>query len=135
MLLDTNKRIVADFFCHFERRDVDAVLAMMTEDATWWLNGRSDLYADARSRTKAEMGDAWRSLFAILNGGLAMTILSLTSEGDRVVAEMEAYATTVSGSVYQNGYLMLVTVRDGRITAVREYTDLLRASEAFHAHV
>ena len=127
MSTEENKGIVAAYLGHFGRSDIQAVLADMTDDATWWVVGRPELFRGAGTRTKAEMADAWRDLYAVLNGGLAMNVVTMTAEGDRVSAEVRSDAHTKGGKDYQNDYHMLFTVRDGKIAAVREYTDLIYA--------
>lgn len=126
-----NKRTVETFLSHFGRCDIRAVLDMMADDATWWVNGKPDLHPDAGSRTKAEMAAAWRDLYALLEGGLRMDVVAMVAEGDRVAAEVRSHAITKAGKVYDNGYHMLFTVRDGKIAGVREYTDLLHAAATF----
>ena len=48
-------------------------------------------------------------------------IKSLTAEDDRVAAEAHAKGTLVNGEVYENDYLFLLRVRDGRIASVVEF--------------
>ena len=55
------------------------------------------------------------------DGGPTITIHSLTSEEDRVVAEFTSDGILVNGDVYHNAYLFLFRVRDGRIAYVGEY--------------
>lgn len=126
-----NKRLIASYLGQFGQRDIDAVLDMMADDATWWVNGRPGSDPDSGARTKAEMELLWRDLYERIDGGLEMGIISLIGEGDRVVAEARAHAVTRTGRTYQNGYIFLFTLRDGAIAEVREYTDLRRADEAF----
>lgn len=124
-------RVVETFLSHFGRSDLDAILAMMTEDATWWLNGKPHLHPDAGTRTKAQMAEAWRTMFAALDGPLHLDLVGMVEEDDRIAAELRSRATTRTGGRYENGYVMLFTVRDGRISQVRECTDLLHSLEIF----
>jgi len=125
------KRVVASYLAHFGTGDVRAVLDMMTDDATWWVNGRPDLFPGAGSWTKAEMADVWRGLYARLDGNLAMEPTGMVAEHDRVASEVRSRAITTTGKTYANNYLMLFVLRDGRIAQVREYTDLLHAAAVF----
>lgn len=125
------KAVVAEFLGHFRTADVHALTQMMTEDAVWWTNGRTDLWAGAGSRTRSEIADTWRGLFSRLDGGLDMAVLSMVAEGFEVAAQARARATTRTGQVYDNGYHFLVTVRDGKVAAVKDYTDLLHAAVVF----
>jgi uncharacterized protein len=131
MSIEDKKQIVRAYLDHFASCDVDAVLGMMTDDSTWWVNGKPELYPDAGTRTKPEMERAWRELFALLNGGLRMEVVSMVAEGDRVAAEVRSHAITREGRLYDNGYHMLFTLRDRQIASVREYTDLLFTRKVF----
>lgn len=129
--LDGDKRLIAEFLGHFGEGDIDAVLDKMTDDATWWLNGRPDLFPGAGIKTKAEFEETLHQIYARLDGGLQMTPETMVAEGDRVAAQVRSHGLTKQGKVYQNGFLMLFTLRDRKIASVKEYTDLLHAAEVF----
>lgn len=126
-----NKRIVETFCSHFEHAAIDDVLQLMTDDATWWVNGRPHLYPGAGLKTRAEMAVIWRALYANLDGGLRMEITGLVAEGDVVAAEVRSHAVTRRGAVYANDYHLLFRLRDGHVAEVREYTDPMHAAEVF----
>ena len=50
------------------------------------------------------------------------------TEGDQVVAEWTSRATARGGAAYDNRNIGIFTVRDGKIAAVREYTDTQHAA-------
>ncbi len=129
--LNAGKLVVIDFLELFRSGDIGAVLDMMTDDATWWVNGRPDLYPGARSWTKAEMADVWLDLYGRLDGTLSMDPTAMIAEGNQVAAEARSHAITKAGAVYANDYHLLFTVRDRKIASVREYTDLLHAAAVF----
>jgi ketosteroid isomerase-like protein len=104
---------------------------MMTDDATWWVNGKPDLFPDAGTRTKAQMADAWPRMLDLLDDALELIPQTLVEEGDRVVAQVRSRALTKRGKRYQNGFLFLFTLRDSKVAAVREYTDLIHAASVF----
>jgi uncharacterized protein len=131
MILEENKRLVANYLDRFQERDIQGLLATMTDDATWWVNGRPELYRDAGTRTKAEMAVAWRELYDQLNGALKMEPVSMVAEGDRVAAEVRSHAITKAGKAYDNDFHMLFSIRDGKIASVREYTDVMLAKSVF----
>lgn len=131
MDLERNKRTVRQYLSHFGRSDVDAVLDMMTDDATWWVNGRFDLYPAAGTKSKAEMDIVWRNLYGLIEGGLEMELHGIIAEGDRVAAEVRSHAVTKSGKVYNNDYHLLFILRGDLISEVKEYTDLLHAEAVF----
>jgi ketosteroid isomerase-like protein len=131
MTIQANKKIVDAFLAEFDRRNIPGLLGMMTDDATWWVNGTPELFDGARTRSKAEIAEVWQGLFDRLEGGLTMNVVSIIGEGDSVAAEVACRAITTTGRAYENDYYMVFVLRDRRIAAVREYTDLLHAAETF----
>ena len=86
---------------------------MLTLDFSGWtvLSGPVD---------KATYQGAFKVFASIFEEGPVLTIHSLTAEGDRVVAEFRSKGTLENGAAYQNDYLFLFRVRDGRIAYVGE---------------
>jgi uncharacterized protein len=131
MSIQDNKQLVERFNAHFEHSDIDGAMALLTDDCVWWVNAKPHLFPVAGDKTKTEYGDLMREIHASLEGGMRREVLGMVAEGDRVAAELRAYAVTKAGKVYDNRYHMLYTIRDGRIAAAREYTDLLAVKEVF----
>jgi ketosteroid isomerase-like protein len=108
----THHQIVRDFLaglCEGELSD-DA----LTPDFSGWtvLSGPVD---------KATYQRAFKVFAQIFEEGPVPTIHSLTAEEDRVVAEFRSKGTLRNGDAYQNDYLFLFRIRDGRIAYVGEY--------------
>lgn len=55
------------------------------------------------------------------------------ANGDRVVAEWTSRGTARNGRAYDNPCLGVFTVRGGKITSVREYTDTQHVEHALFA--
>jgi hypothetical protein len=70
---------------------------------------------------RATYQGAFQVFSGIFKEGPLLTIHSLTAEDDRVVAEFRSNGTLVNGDAYQNDYLFLFRIRDGRIAYVGEY--------------
>lgn len=131
MSIENNKRTVSRFLAHFENAAIPDLLAAMSEDATWWIIGRPDLFAGAGTKSKADMERIWRGLFSHMKNGLTMTVIGMIAEEEKVAAEIRSHAELTNGSVYENQYHMLFTVRDGKIVEVREYADTLLIKTMF----
>ena len=58
-----------------------------------------------------------------LKNGLKLTVKSSIAEGDKVALEVESYGELQNGRIYNQEYHLLITIRDGKISAVREYLD------------
>jgi len=124
-----NKKLVARFLGQFESGLANELLDMMSDEATWWVNGKPHLFAFAGLKTKVEMRPALDELFAFFEGGLKMELKSLIGEGDTVAVEARSHGLTKSGKHYDNEYHMLFRLREGEIVELREYTDPMHAME------
>ena len=58
-----------------------------------------------------------------LPSGLKMTVKNLVAEDDNVAMEVESYGELQNGRVYDQQYHFFLTVREGRINAIKEYLD------------
>jgi ketosteroid isomerase-like protein len=67
-----------------------------------------------------------------LEGPLRMTIKSCIGEDDKVAVEAESLGTLKNGRTYNQEYHMLITVRDEKISAVREYLDTLHVQSVWY---
>lgn len=53
--------------------------------------------------------------------GLHYAVGSITAEDDRAVAEVRAHGVFADGSGFENVYVFLFRLRDGKIAGIREY--------------
>lgn len=123
MSIEQNKATVERFLEHFGRKDISAILDAMSDDCTWWIGGKPELFPLAGTKTKAQFGEILRELVTPMENGLEMRLHAMTAEGDRVAAEVESYGVNPDGSVYNNEYHFLFIVRDGKIRQAKEYLD------------
>lgn len=131
MSTQANKQIVQAYMNHFGRSDIDGLLSMMTNDFTWTIVGKRHLSAFVGTKSKAEIVAIWSDLYAALDGALTMSVTGMIAENDQIAAEVVSDARTHGGKVYNNNYHLLITVRDGQVAAVKEYTDLMHVAEVF----
>ena len=118
-----NKAVAREFFERFSASDIAGALALMTDDATWWIPGTKALSPTAGTYSKERIGRLFHRMLAALESGLAMTLKSSIAEGDFVAAEVESSGDLKNGRRYRQQYHILMQFRDGRICAVREYLD------------
>jgi uncharacterized protein len=123
MSIEKNKQLAREFFDRFTSNDVAGALAIMTDDATWWIAGKPDQLPAAGLHSKEQIARLFYNMVGQLPNGLKMTIKSLIAEGDEVAMEVESYGELRNGRIYNQQYHFLVTTRDGKISAVREYLD------------
>jgi uncharacterized protein len=133
MSVETNKRVVTQFFERFSAGNVDGVLELMSEDATWRIPGKSGTTPICGERSKRQMARVFQGMMERLKGGVRMLVLGLTAEDDRVAVELESHAELQNGRVYNNEYHLLMVIRDGQIRAVHEYYDTQHTLETWFA--
>lgn len=131
MTVEDNKRVVREVCDHFRKSNAEGLIDAMTDDATWWVNGKPHLFPSSGTKTKEEAAKMFRNMLSAYADGLDMRIVSIIGEGDIVAAETRSHAITKTGKVYENEYAFLFTIRDGKVAKVREYTDLLHVMEVF----
>lgn len=115
---EANKQVALNFIDAMGRGDRDAFVACLTEDAFTIAKGFANV---SGRREYAEMVATAAGFAQIAPGGFKPVIRTVTAEGDRVAVEWEGNAVLANGQSYGNQYLMLFTLRDGRICQVNEY--------------
>jgi ketosteroid isomerase-like protein len=128
-----NKAAAHRLFDLFSAGDIDGVMALMTEDATWLIPGKKELTPTAGLYTKQNIEKLFRRMLAGLTGGLSMKVTSAIAEGERVALEVTSSGDLKNGRRYRQEYHFLIEFRDGRICAVREYLDTQHAHEVWIA--
>lgn len=124
MSLEDNKKLAHEFFGRFSAGDLDGALASMTDDATWWIAGKPELMgAVAGLKTRKQIDRLLHGMIGQLKNGLKMTVKSMIAEGDKVAVEVESLGELQNGRTYNQEYHILLTIRDGKISEVREYLD------------
>ena len=128
---DTNRDLVQRFFTLLGAGDLDGALALMTDDATWWIAGKPGKAAVCGTLAKRQVAKLLRNITGALEGKLAMTVKEVMVEGDRVAAEVESLGQLKSGRTYNQEYHFKFTIREGRIASVREYLDTQHVQEVW----
>ena len=123
MNIEQNKKLATDFFARFSANDIAGALDLMTDDATWWIAGKPDQLPAAGEYSKERVARLLHNMGGQLKNGLKMTVKGAIAEGDKVAVEAESYGELQNGRIYNQGYHFLITIRDGKISSVREYLD------------
>ena len=129
MSTDANKKLATEFFAHFKRKEVAQALDKMTDDVTWLVPGKPELFPLAGPKTKAEMRELLAGLVTRSKDGLELKVHGMTAEGDKVAVEAESFGVLENGRTYNNQYHFLLEFRGGKISAVREYLDTMHTAD------
>lgn len=128
-----NKATCARLFERFSAGDVPGVLALMADDASWWLPGKPGQLPVVGTRSKAQIARLFQAMESQLEGPLAMTVKSAIAQGDEVAMEVESLGRLKNGRTYNQEYHFRIVLRDGKISAVREYLDTLHVQAVWFA--
>ena len=128
MSAEQNKSLVKDFWAKFSSGDHEGALALLTEDATWWVAGNTLL---SGTYSKEEFTNLLAGTSSQAPNGIQVTPGLLTAEDNRVSMEATSYGEIANGRTYQNIYHFMIECRDGKISAVREYLDTEHVTATF----
>ena len=129
----TEPRDVVTRYVEAARDGMSAVIASsFAEDATWDYPGDlplSGTYHGVEAIVHTFLGGA----AALMAPGspVTITLTNVIADGDQVAAEWTSDAISHAGMAYHNRNVGIFTVKNGKITSVREYTDTLHAARAF----
>lgn len=125
----TDPKSVVVRYIEAARDGMSAVIrASFADDASWEYPGNLPLSGTYRG-IDAIVDDFLAGAGELMTG-VTLELVSVIAEGDTVVAEWTSRATSRTGASYRNRNAGIFTVRDGKITAVREYTDTRHAAQA-----
>ena len=140
-----DESLMARTWSAFSAGDIDEFAACFAPDATWWtdsgrerIRGRFDLLQTALDGTPfhgvvpmSEKIAYIRDRVSSSYEGRTITVTPYRFIGGsgRVAAEAVGHALLGNGRTYQNRYLLIADVANGRITQLREYCDTLHVAD------
>jgi len=116
----SNHQLVRDFFASLSTGNLADEL--FTDDMTVWTTTSGP---SARARYQGGV----KLLQSLFQDGLRYSVDSLTAEEDRVAAEVQGRGRLKNGVDYQNIYVFIFRIRNGRIASVAEHTNPLVVNE------
>jgi uncharacterized protein len=131
MSIEKNVQIVKDFFAALGRRDKQGLLALSAEDIEWIIPGE-DWPLAGTHRGHAGLADVLQKANETVETSYPEPPEFL-AQGDRVM--VVGFATgriKATNRTFEDHWVFAITVRNGKLTNVREYVDtqaLARASE------
>ncbi|MFM0318819.1 nuclear transport factor 2 family protein [Paraburkholderia nemoris] len=130
MSTDKNVQTVKDFFAAIGRGDRKGLLALAAEDIEWIIPGEDWPLAGTR-RGHAGLADLLETASKSIETSTEPR--EFIAQGDRVVVVGFAKGTIkATNKTFEDNWIFAITVRDGKLTSIREYIDtqaLARASQ------
>ena len=130
MSTQENKRKALEFLDASGKHDAARLSALMTDDATYWVQGVPRLFKYAGEQSRAQIC-AYMESPSIFTDGFEQTFGNLTAEDDRVAVEVQVRGVTADNRVYENTYHYLFLFEGGLIRQIKEYVDTAVAAEMF----
>lgn len=117
-----DRALIEDGFARWAKGEFD-IFSLLADDVTWHITGQDPAIATTYHSREALLDGAARPLAARAAAPLKPTVRRIWSDGDDVIVHWEGTAPLVDGTTYRNTYLWIMTVRDGRVTAVTAFLD------------
>jgi ketosteroid isomerase-like protein len=120
--MTSNKACVQEWFDRIARGDAEGAFSLFSDDILYRLQGTTPVSGSYRGREQLvnDFFVPWRKQ---IDGEIVLAVDELIGEGDRVVALARGRAKTIHGSDYNNDYVFVFGLRDGKICEVIEYLD------------
>src|ERR1700690_2597098 len=134
MSIEKNIQTVKDFFAAIGRGDREALLALVAEDIEWIIPGE-DWPLAGTHRGHAELAEVLQKASEEIETTYP-TPPEFVAQGDRVlVVGVATGKIKATNRAFKDDWVFAITVRNGKVTKIREYIDtqaLARASVATH---
>jgi ketosteroid isomerase-like protein len=135
------KDAIRRFFKAVAAKDAGALAGSLTEDAIYEIpfseTGSIEPGGFRSYIGAAAVVDFWMTTVGggLQNLGPDDVELSITGDGSRVFIEQRGNMVLSDGRPYRNKYVFRFSIRDGRVSHVREYLNPIIAAYAFHRKV
>jgi ketosteroid isomerase-like protein len=131
MSIEKNVQIVKDFFAAMGRGDKQGLLALSAEDIEWIIPGE-DWPLAGTHRGHPGLADLLQKAFEMVEISYPEPP-EFVAQGNRVlVVGVATGRIKATNRTFEDHFVFVITVRNGKLTNVREYIDtqaLARASE------
>ncbi|KAF8066923.1 hypothetical protein FPV67DRAFT_1216106 [Lyophyllum atratum] len=118
------REVVQEWVALVKNHRYDELHSLATPNANWWVAGRKDKIPVAGDMPYNERAKLLGDVFAKADW-YTTDVVSLIVEGDSAAMEVLRKAQGPGNRHYENTAMTKFTVRDGKITEIREYLDLI----------
>src|SRR6201984_2863114 len=130
MSIEKNVEVVKNFLAALGRRDKQGLLALSAEDIEWIIPGK-DWPLAGTHRGHAGLADLLKTASKSMETSTEPR--EFVAQGDRVlVVGFAKGKIKATNKTFEDDWIFAITVRDGRLTNIREYVDtqaLARAAQ------
>lgn len=112
------KTAIRTFLSALGAGDVEKMASVLAPGATAQAMGTGSFSVVRDRETILQMAGTLR---AMIPEGIDFEFISLTEEGDRAVAEVQGRSVLSDGTRYDNGYVFIARIENGKIADLHEY--------------
>lgn len=129
---NASENVVKELFAAMQAGDGDKVGDLLSDDIKWTFPGNLP-FSGTHEGKEAVFSD----LLAVTGpefepGHLSIEMRNMLADGDLVVAEYTGKNLTKSGKNYENEYVFVVEVADGKVKEIRTYADTIYMKETIY---
>lgn len=126
-----NKQLVMQGYQKFQNKDIRGLLELFTDDIEWVGAETEELPFAGTYRGKQEVGQYFSQLDQAQEAQ-RFEPQSFIAEGDQVVVTGQSRWTVRStGQTYDNPWVHVFTLRDGKVARFQQYNDTAAALKAY----
>ena len=130
MSTEKNVQTVKDFFAAIGRGDKEGLLALIAEDIEWIIPGE-DWPLAGTHRGHAGLADLLQTASKSIETSTEPR--DFVTQGDRVlVVGFAKGKIKATNKTFEDHFVFAITVRDGKLTNIREYIDTQALARAAH---
>ena len=130
MSIEKNIQTVKDFFAAIGRGDREGLLALVAEDIEWIIPGE-DWPLAGTHRGHAGLADLLQTASKSIETSTEPR--KFVAQGDRVlVVGFAKGKIKATNKTFEDHFVFAITVRDGKLTNIREYIDTQALARAAH---
>jgi ketosteroid isomerase-like protein len=120
---EIHKQAVLDMHTAISRGDIDGMFSPMTEDVTFRVTGDHQVGQRVFQGKEDIVNNLLLTVFARLNGGVEIDIISIAAEDEKVFLHFTGKAQTLGGEPYNSEFVQIFDFRDGKISGIIEFLD------------
>ena len=128
-----NTQLIKDAYAAFQRSDIAAILNLCDENVEWQgvIGTEGVLPQSGLRRGHAQVAEFFKQV-AETTDFVSFEPREFVAQGDKVVA-LGSYSAKMkpSGQSYSSDWVMLFTVRNGKVAAFREFSDSAQLVRAY----
>jgi ketosteroid isomerase-like protein len=128
---ETNVALVQELYSAFGRRDIDAILGLISPDVEW--GEPENPYNPAAGTRHGQAGFMeWVQIGSQAEEVQALEPRRFLTDTDSVaVVGYTKCLAKATGKIYETDFVHLITLKDGKVTRFQEFFDTYAAGEAF----